>query len=135
MKKNLTIMILALFASVLAGCSSDDNVSSNAGIDFGGQWNLSVWDKGWAQYTNFQENDVICKFNKNGVLEVINNTGIDLSPFVNSGRYIFTVDAQKKEITISSDSKMTVLKYRFDGESLFLSKNAEADGSTYVFKK
>jgi len=30
---------------------------------------------------------------------------------------------------------MTVLKYRFDGESLFLSKNAEADGSTYVFKK
>ena len=104
-------------------------------MSFVGQWNLSVWDKGWAQHIIFQENEVICKFEKKGVLEVINNTSTDLSPFVNSGRYVFTVDAQKKEITISSDSKMTVLKYRFDGESLFLSKNAEADGSTYVFKK
>ncbi len=135
MKKNLTIMLFVLLASVLAGCSSDDNVSSNSEMGFVGQWNLSVWDKGWAQHIIFQENEVICKFEKKGVLEVINNTSTDLSPFVNSGRYVFTVDAQKKEITISSDSKMTVLKYRFDGESLFLSKNAEADGSTYVFKK
>jgi len=40
MKKNLTIMLFVLLASVLAGCSSDDNMSSNSEMGFVGQWNL-----------------------------------------------------------------------------------------------
>lgn len=151
MKKVFLILGVLLFLGMLSACSSDDDITNvfkektstenseneNEGKNLLEVWELRTFDKGWGMVTTFNPNEVICHFYANGIIEIINETDINLYPFVNSGSYkyqFYTKDTSKdfvsingKEFEIQVDNDDILHLYYNSIESYW------ADGEKYDF--
>lgn len=106
MKKKLIIYLgMLLSLGLFSACSSDDDITNvlkgktsteNSENETEGKnllkiWELRTFDRGWGMITTFNPNEVLCRIYANGIIEVINETDLNLYPFVNSGSYSFQV--------------------------------------------
>lgn len=128
MKRVLFVISVLLSLSMFCACSSDDEMgdvfgqqlstnssgNENEGKNLKETWELCEFDKGMGQWIKFNPNDVVCRIYANGIIEVINETDVNLSPLANSGSYPFQVytkdvttigkvNGEWGEITISKD--------------------------------
>ena len=101
----VSIMFLVSTGIILTACSSDDEIDDVFGGHFSTEsygnenegkklletWELCEFDKGMSQWIKFKPNEVLCRFYANGIIEVINETDVNLSPLANSGSYPFQV--------------------------------------------
>ena len=134
--KNVTMMkadktffyLMMVVALVLGstGCSSSEDEGQVSGIV--GNWELRLYDRGWAQISEFQPQEVKCVFSQNGVVNVTNKSGIDLSPFLTDGTAYYSVDSNFS-MTINGIS----FEYRLEGGVLYISQDVDADGPCYKF--
>ena len=86
--------------------STESGDNENKGINLKETWELRTCDRGWGMINTFNPNEVICRFYANGIIEVINETDVNLFPFVNSGSYPFQVYS-KDVTTYSSQGEIT----------------------------
>ena len=138
----LLMVLLTIVAAGVTGCESDDEAESqscndNAEVQHSvtnavilGVWTLRMFERGWAQKTEFLFNEVLCIFNQDGTVEVKNETSIDLSPFLNKGVSQYSIKSEE-EICINSVS----FNYKIMDGALYLSKNVDADGESYYLVK
>jgi len=110
------------------GCSSDNDNEDAAIKDLVGLWELKQFDKGWAQIITFEPEEITCRIYDNNIIEVMNETEVDLSPLVNSGNYSFHV-SRNNSITING----IAFDYRIERNVLYLYKDYHADGECYTF--
>ena len=102
--------------------------SEDAAIkDLVGLWELKQFDKGWAQIITFEPEEIIFRILDNGIIEVKNETEVDLSPLVNSGKCSFRV-SHNNSITING----ITFDYRIERNVLYLYKDYHADGECYT---
>ena len=122
---HLPLFLALVFGSL--GCSSDDGSEDAAIKDLVGLWELKQFDKGWAQIITFEPEEIIFRILDNGIIEVKNETEVDLSPLVNSGKCSFRV-SHNNSITING----ITFDYRIERNILYLYKDYHADGECYT---
>ena len=102
MKRALFVLGMLLTFGLFCACSSDDDITDvyegqtsgsskneNKGKKMLEVWELRTFDKCWGMITTFNPNEVVCRIYENNIIEVINKTDVNLSPFVNDGSYYF----------------------------------------------
>ncbi len=162
MKKVLLLFLSMLLSlGMFSACSSDNDIANvSDGLPSAESdekecleiWELRTFDKGWLQIVTFRSNEVVCRIYAKNIIEVVNKTDTNLSPFVNSGKYLFQVYSKDvtelykpkgsntyAERTISKDFiSIDGIEYYYwidkDG-TLHLSQNYECDGPRYDFVK
>ena len=125
--KKIYGFMMALMLLAMVGCSNDD---VDVKTDLTGEWELQLYDKGWLQTTEFMSHEVLCLIYEGGIIEMKNNSDINLSPLVNKGKYAYQINANHT-VTING----TTFDYSIEDNTLRLSHNRASDGPMYVFNK
>ena len=122
-------MLLSLGA--ISACSSaEDDKDTLIKKELAGVWELKQFNKGWAQITTFESQEVTCCIYDDDIIEVSNKTDVDLSPFLNNGSYSYHLDTSN--IIIINGIKF---EYSIENDVLRIEKDYSADGECYVFTK
>ena len=165
MKRVLFVLGMLLTFGLFCACSSDDDITDvyegqtsgsskneNKGKKMLEVWELRTFDKCWGMITTFNPNEVVCRIYENNIIEVINKTDVNLSPFVNDGSYYFkTYTKEVTEYYFPKGSSSCVerkttkdffsvngieFEYWKDEDGiLHLGQNINADGERYDFVK
>ena len=153
MKKLLLMMSVLLSLGMFCACSSDDeiiDVTKGQSLTENNEnekellevWELKVFDKGWGNVFTFNPFEVVCNVYENDLIEVKNETDVDLSPFVNSGVYhfeLYSKDFTVIDRTVTKDIiSIDGIEYEYiiDKDSvLHIYHNYSADGQRYDFVK
>ena len=146
MKKLVLLMGLLLSLGMFCACSSDDviydflgdkpstdsNGNGNKGKNLKETWVLQASIGGWGQGTTFNQNEVTCHIYANGIIEVINETDVNLSPFVNSGSYPFQVYS-KDVTTYSPQGEITRSGDFVSIDGIQFEKEVDKDGILHLY--
>lgn len=146
MKRIVLLMGLLLSLGMFCACSSDDEIddvfgkqlptnnssNENKGKNLKETWELRSSKGGWGQGTTFNQNDVTCHIYANGIIEVINETDINLSPFANSGSYPFQVYS-KDVTTYSPQGEKTRSGSFVSIDGIQFEKEIDKDGILHLY--